>query len=585
MRRRTTDTGTVVLHFAMAGVFADLVGTGLRIAADDPESLWLRSLDCCLPSEHLWFRHLAGATILMAVLAGYVVYVRAARLTTRVRLDRARLMMLKNGGRARLQALNVMVYWTLMLALISEVVTGILLSLKFGGIVLEVHRDATFLAIGSVAVHIALHAASGGWPQILRILRPAPLVMSAPPPDLAALLAEQLARRRSEAAPATSPGRSRETTVNTHPMSLALVAVMLVGGLSVATEQLTRPVLEVAEISAEDAPVLDGDLSDPAWQRAKPVRVLTTQGGDFGGTHESLVEIRALHDGLNAYFAVTWEDPTRSLKHLPLVKEAGRWHLLMSDESPGEEARYHEDKFSLLFARPGFPLIGAAIHLGAAPLSDKPSSPTGRGLHFTTGGAIADVIQWRASHGGAGDILENAHFGEPATPGQKGADHYAGGFAVDPPAVTLPPNAMVIKDANGENITVPRRLPRDLAANARAVGRIVDADGQSDPEGARWWMTLSESVPYSPAGDALVPDGTIVPGVILPDSVTETPATVHGHARWAAGRWTLELMRRLHTGSPYDIPIRSGTLLWVAAFDHAEKRHTRHIRPFRLEVE
>ena len=83
--------------------------------------------------------------------------------------------------------------------------------------------------------------------------------------------------------------------------------------------------LQVAEIDSRGRPTLDGDLSDPAWTKAKPVFVLTTQGGDFGGTRQSQVEIRALHDGEHAYFAFVWEDPTRSLKHLPLVKRGGRW--------------------------------------------------------------------------------------------------------------------------------------------------------------------------------------------------------------------------------------------------------------------
>jgi hypothetical protein len=44
-------------------------------------------------------------------------------------------------------------------------------------------------------------------------------------------------------------------------------------------------------------------------------------------------------------------------------------------------------------------------------------------------------------------------------------------------------------------------------------------------------------------------------------------------------------MRRLKTDSVYDVEIKSGSLMWVAAFDHSEKRHTRHLRPFRLELE
>src|SRR5262249_35076252 len=151
------------------------------------------------------------------------------------------------------------------------------------------------------------------------------------------------------------------------------------------------------------------------WAKTTPVAVLTTQGGDFGGSHQSMVEVRAVHDGTYAYFAFVWEDPTRSLKHMPLFKRDGRWYIAASRNDLADEARFNEDKFSVLLAPPGFPLIGPAIHLARHPISDKPPSSTGRGLHFTMGG-LADVWQWRASHGGLVGHIDNCHFGDPAVP-------------------------------------------------------------------------------------------------------------------------------------------------------------------------
>ncbi|MFM9735690.1 ethylbenzene dehydrogenase-related protein, partial [Streptomyces niveiscabiei] len=60
---------------------------------------------------------------------------------------------------------------------------------------------------------------------------------------------------------------------------------------------------------------------------------------------------------------------------------------------------------------------------------------------------------------------------------------------------------------------------------------------------------------------------------------------VVGYGRWAGGRWTLEVSRRLATGSAFDVEIRSGVLMWLATFDHAHKRHSRHLRPLRLQLE
>ena len=46
----------------------------------------------------------------------------------------------------------------------------------------------------------------------------------------------------------------------------------------------------------------------------------------------------------------------------------------------------------------------------------------------------------------------------------------------------------------------------------------------------------------------------------------------------------LEISRPLVSGVN-DISINSGTLMWLAAFDHAQTRHTYHLRPLKLELE
>ena len=98
-------------------------------------------------------------------------------------------------------------------------------------------------------------------------------------------------------------------------------------------------------------------------------------------------------------------------------------------------------------------------------------------------------------------------------------------------------------------------------------------------------MTEAESLPYSPELDARYPINALIPGVIIAGKYSGDRADVRCAARWAAGRWALEIARRLDTGSQYDVPIVSGVLMQVAAFDRSQIRHTRHIRPVRLEVE
>jgi hypothetical protein len=117
------------------------------------------------------------------------------------------------------------------------------------------------------------------------------------------------------------------------------------------------------------------------------------------------------------------------------------------------------------------------------------------------------------------------------------------------------------------------------------MGRVDLNPDIGESEGARWWMTEAESVPYSPKADAQFPLNALIPGVLIMGNYSGDRADIRGAARWAAGRWALEVSRRLDTGSPFDSPIATGVGMRVGAFDHAQIRHTRHIRPLLLKVE
>ena len=314
------------------------------------------------------------------------------------------------------------------------------------------------------------------------------------------------------------------------------------------------------------------------------------QGGNFDGRGESKVDIRAVHDGTWAYFLFIWEDPTRSLKQLPLVKEIDGWHLLHDGYERGDEHAYNEDKFSVLLTTLDVDLAGdRTFHASPHPIPGAPSTMTGRGLHFTAAGVLADVWQWKATSGGPTGWMDDDHFGPPREPTPMQANNaapYRGGFAPDPGAANYSDNFAMQPDPTGEGVVfVPRRLPRDLAAMQAAMGQVARDPEIGESDGARWFMTQAESAPFTPELDRFVPIGTIVPGVIIAGDFSGDRADVRCAARWASGHWALEVARRLDTQSGYDVPLKSGTFMRVAAFDHSQIRHTRHVRPIRLEVE
>jgi hypothetical protein len=622
VKQRKTDYGTIILHWLLVAAFCVALVSGLRIATEAPGRNWINLFDAVLPRESVWMAHMQAAVALLAVSLAYTVYLMRSGLGRRVRLDKIRLRGLFGRRHTRLGAYSIVLCWVFFVAMLTLMASGGLLyfGLYAGHDVAMLHWYATWVILAFAGLHILAHYRIGGASQLLRIFRPTHL--SAPPPrldavELLTLLAEQSARPAPESAqayvrppqppqdaaqlsnsaahaPPGTTGHSRASTqrnptFQSNPFVVAAAVAITGASLIVATDRLAVDQLQIHRISTADAPTLDGDTSDRAWRNITPFSLMTSEGGNFDGKGETRIQIRAVHDGTWAYFLFTWEDPTRSLKHLPLVKEVDGWHVLHDGYEIGDEHDFNEDKFSVLLTAADATLAGdRTFHAGTHPIPDAPATMTGRGLHFTAEG-YADVWQWKATSGGPTGWMDDAHFGPPLdpTPMQvRNVIPYKGGFAPDPGAANYADNFTI--DANaagGARLNAPRRLPKELATTTAAMGEVDIDPNHGENEGARWFMTESESLPYSAEADASIPTGTVIPGVIVAGEFSGDRADVRCAARWASGHWALEVVRRLDTRSEYDVPIKTGVFMRVAAFDHSEIRHTRHVRPIRLEVE
>lgn len=267
--RPRTDYGTAAVHVVLLGAFLVLLTSGLRIASDDPDAMWLAFLDPILPMEHLWYRHLVAGIVLMSALLAYVVYITQARLRARMRFDGARLISIWRGGKPRISALSVAVTWMLIGSLLVEIASGVLLFLGGAQGMMVLHRWVSWVCLLCVIAHVSLHAMYGGLGQVLRIFRPDRLRVAEPAPDLAELLAEQLRQRhapdRDEEVPGPSSKAEGVRSIKAHPLATALAAALVLAGLAFGSERLTRPVLTIVAIPNEEAPTIDGDLSDPVW--------------------------------------------------------------------------------------------------------------------------------------------------------------------------------------------------------------------------------------------------------------------------------------------------------------------------------
>ncbi len=609
-----TDIGTVLLHWALVGALVVASATGLRIAADDESLAFLRAFNAVLPTHDLFFNHVASGLALTGLMGAYVVYVLKTGLAKRVRLDRGWLAGAAGAGRTRWSAANALLTWICFLSLLTLAVTGAAIYLGAGSGTLRVHLWATWVVLAFPFLHLIAHCGIGGAAQLARIFLPT-AKLPKPPPSLAELFSEHLAEAEAKqdvpaaqdrapriliqpppianATPslaelAAQRRRARGITLQANPLVTALAAgagLIIAGG---AVEQATREKLVVHRIPPGDAPHIDGDLADPAWSHAPPVTIVTQHGANLGGHGQSNVEVRAVNDGTYVYLAFVWDDPSRSLKHLPLIKSQGGWYRAGDGHERADETTFNDDQFSALFLDADANIIGAAIHLASGSIDGLPPSTSGRGLHYTPPGLLADLWVWKAARGGLVGNMDNGHFAPPMSLTKdhiEGRRHYSGGYSADDGEAMAVDNVATGTPFATRGQVQPLRLPKDIAATQAAMGRVDPHPDHSEPEGSVWWLTAETSEPYSAARDAEIPDGTVIPGVYVKGPATGGRGEIEASAKWASGRWTLEVRRKLDTGRKQDVAIRTNVRMWVAVFDHAETRHTWHLRPLRLEVE
>jgi hypothetical protein len=603
VRQRKTDYGTIFLHWLLVAAVGAAFVSGLRIATETPSRTWINLFDALLPRANVWTLHMEAAVALFAISVAYSVYLTRSGLSRRVQLDKIRLRALIGPKQSRLGAVSVLLSWFFFLAMAILIVSGGLLyfGVLAGQNVAAAHWWASWAIPVFTCLHILVQIMIGGTQQLLRIFRPGRL--PPPPPRLDAVeLLTLLVEQSEQPAPQSRPqpkqktttgntAKQRDVTLQANPLIVATLVAIFGTWLMIATDWLMVDSLRIHRISSAQAPILDGETSDPVWRGIQPFSLMTSQGDNFDGKGETRIDIRAVHDGTWAYFLFTWEDPTRSLKQLPLIKRTEGWQLLHDGYERGDEHAFNEDKFAVLFTTLDLTLAGDhTFHASPQPIAGVPQTMTGRGLHYTpAAGIYADVWQWKATSAGPGGWMDDDHFGPPLepTPAQlQNAAPYRGGFEPDPGTANYFNNFDGSLDpADRDQLVRPRRLPKNLAATSAAMGTI-DLDPEvGENDGARWFMTELESAPYSKELDRQIPVGTVIPGVIISGEFSGDRADVRCAARWASGHWSLEVARLLDTHSQFDVPIKTGIFMRVAAFDHSQIAHTRHVRPIRIEVE
>jgi len=317
MKHLKTDYGTVILHWLFVAGFGVAFVSGMRIATETPDRLWINLFDSVLPGDSAWTAHMQAAVALVAVSLAYPIYLLHSGLARRVRFDQVRLRGLVGRGKARLRAINTVLYWFFFASTTVLLVSGGLLyfGLCAGNDVAMLHWYGTWAIASFAGLHVVTHVRLGGAAQLLRIFRPTQL--SPPPPpldpvDLLVLLAAQSTRQAphiggdgdrtkvhlqpsqdagrgrpamrnpaAHAAPGKSARRpaskSRGPTLQSNPLVAAAAVAIAGASIVVATDRLAVDHLQVHRNSA-GAPLLDGDTSDRVWRNIQPFSLMSTQG-------------------------------------------------------------------------------------------------------------------------------------------------------------------------------------------------------------------------------------------------------------------------------------------------------------------
>src|ERR1044072_6319046 len=425
-------------------------------------------------------------------------------------------------AKMRFGGLNVALHWAAYLIIGVMTVTGIFLYLGHGGWLIQVHSYTAFIGLTYILVHAVAHYLYGGWWQVFRIFRPAQLVLT--------------------------------QAVKPKPLMIAAgVRALVIAGIP-TSDTIFRDTLVIKRVPS--APDMKKLLNDPVWANVAPARIHTQQGINLGSTGESLVEVRAVHDGKKIYFAFRWEDPTHSLRREPLIKKDDGWHIIADNTYTDDVTGFYEDKFAVIFSTVNDFGSGGVSNLGPKPHKEYPGSRNGRGLHYTDGHMV-DMWQWKASRGGLLGEVDDMYIGPPRAPTANEAsqlNRYQAGYWGDPGDTPYYYNFKLYRPSEykeGSPVEI-LRLPKDYKEVNPKQGKWNPEPGSGGAMGAIWCMYPEETVPYSKEEDPKIPVGTIIPAVIISGKHEGDRYDVKGAAHWENGHWRLIASRELKTGSKYD---------------------------------
>lgn len=519
----------VLQTVVMVAVVVNLL-SGLRIATLNQP--WLLNISAILPQGNMHDWHVTGAILLLSSALGYGLY----RLFCAPKTPKSKV---KSKGYHL-----VVIYWGY-LALTLLMLTGIGMYFNINGMH-QPHYYAALALLTYLPLHAGVYFVQYGLMAIKLISLP-----------------------------------NVSVRLKTNGAVLGIIALVMLLGFN-SIREVSFYELTVNNVNIDTFIDIDGELNEPIWQQMPKVTVNTFGGSNFVDG-QTPITVQGVHNGIEAFFHISWLDPDKSLKHLPLVKGEKGWQVQHQGFEKFDEQQYYEDKLAVILSdNCDFAAAGTA-HLGPKPIANRPANFSGKGYHYQAYASgdnrkysgdkkpVVDLWHWKAVRTN-NMILADDNFIGPPSKARAGAKRYTAGYLPD--AKEGGAYVMNWQWFKPEGI-IPKRFPKNIAD----LASFQQPNNSTD-----WVIPWFAYAPFDAQKDTL-PVGTVMPSVMYRSNRFEGDrADVRAFAKWHNGRWTMELSRKLITQSDKDIPLKDGICMWVAAFDHSQISHTRHVKPIKLII-
>lgn len=343
------------------------------------------------------------------------------------------------------------------------------------------------------------------------------------------------------------------------------VITALTSGVVVAQEKekpkAQKPV-PVSAVKADAAPKVDGSGDDAVWKTAPTVKFEAIKGVNFKGNKGNTAgTVQLAYTADMLYMLVTYDDPTYSVRRSPYVKKAnGSWEQLKDPEDKGgDNNKYYEDKMAVIWnindSIFGFSdkfSCTSACHGGekGKPYGNKYTEEDGElgdmwHLKFVRGGVIGQVDD---------QYLDHTRFDAAKSPnaGRKSDPKTGGGY---------------------EDIKLVNGKPE-----------FMNKDGKAANKGGTYWLKMEDKLAFD---DSKFKVGDEVSSILIAPFVGDRGDISVG-AKWANGKWTVEIARKLVTGSKFDVNFNDLSKTYafgLGFFDNAQVRHAYVQAPLHLKFQ